>query len=62
MMERLQVQSRSPFEIHQILTGLRYTPQITIDAELYFPVGEGPFGCVVAHHGSKVGLLTMATT
>ena len=53
MMERLQVQSRSPFEIHQILTGLRYTPQITIDAELYLPEGEGPFGCVVAHHGSK---------
>ena len=53
MAERIQVQSRSPFEIHHILTGLEYTPQIVIEAELYLPKGEGPFGCVVAHHGSK---------
>ena len=53
MVERIQVQSRSPFEIHHILTGLECTPQIVIEAELYLPKGEGPFGCVVAHHGSK---------
>ena len=53
MMERLQVQSRSPFEIHHILTGLEKTPQTTIEAELFFPEGDGPFGCVIAHHGSK---------
>jgi len=53
MVERLEVHSRSPFEIHHILTGLDSTPQIVIDAELYLPKGEGPFGCVVAIHGSK---------
>ena len=53
MAERIKVQSRSPFEIHHILTGLEYTPQITIEAELHLPRGEGPFGCVIAHHGSK---------
>ena len=53
MMERLQVQSRSPFEIHHILTGLEKTPQTTIEAELFLPEGDGPFGCVIAHHGSK---------
>ena len=53
MMERLQVQSRSPFEIHQILTGLEKTPQTTIEVELFLPEGDGPFGCVIAHHGSK---------
>ena len=53
MAELLEVQSRSPFEIHHILTGLEYTPQITIEAELHLPTGEGPFGCVITHHGSK---------
>ena len=53
MVERLQVQSRSPFEIHHILTGLEKTPQTTIEAELFLPEGDGPFGCVIAHHGSK---------
>ena len=53
MMERLQVQSRSPFEIHHILTGLEKTPLTTIEAELFLPEGDGPFGCVIAHHGSK---------
>ena len=53
MMERLQVQSRSPFEIHQILTCLEKTPLTTIEAELFLPEGDGPFGCVIAHHGSK---------
>ena len=57
MMERLQVQSRSPFEIHHILTGLEKTPQTTIEAELFLPEGDGPFGCVIAHHGSKYLIL-----
>ena len=51
VVERFQVQSRSPFEIHQILTRLEKTPETTVDCELYFPEGEGPFGCVVALHG-----------
>ena len=52
MVERLQVQSRSPFEIHHILTGLEKTPVTTVESELYLPEGEGPFGCVIALHGS----------
>ena len=52
MVERLQVQSRSPFEIHHILTGLDKTPEIMVESELFMPVGEGPFGCVIALHGS----------
>ena len=52
MVERLQVQSRSPFEIHHILTGLEKTQEIIVDSELYLPEGEGPFGCVIALHGS----------
>ena len=52
MVERLQVQSRSPFEIHHILTGLEKTPEINIECELFLPEGEGPFGCVIALHGS----------
>ena len=52
MVERLQVQSRSPFEIHHILTGLEKTPEVSVEAELYLPEGEGPFGCVLALHGS----------
>ena len=52
MVERLQVQSRSPFEIHHILTGLEKTPVTTVESELYLPEGDGPFGCVIALHGS----------
>ena len=52
VVERFQVQSRSPFEIHQILTRLEKTPETTVECELFFPEGEGPFGCVVALHGS----------
>ena len=52
MVERLQVQSRSPFEIHHILTGLEKTPEINIECELFLPEGEGSFGCVIALHGS----------
>ena len=52
MVERLQVQSRSPFEIHQILTRLEKTPETLVESELYLPEGEGPFGCVIALHGS----------
>ena len=52
MVEILQVQSRSPFEIHQILTGLEKTPEIIVESELFLPEGEGPFGCIIALHGS----------
>ena len=52
MFERLQVQSRSPFEIHHILTGLEKTPETIVESELYLPEGEGPFGCIIALHGS----------
>ena len=52
MVERIQVQSRSPFEIHHILTGLENTPETVVECELYLPQGEGPFGCVIALHGS----------
>ena len=53
MVERFQIQSRSPFEIYHILTGLDKTPEITVDCELFLPEGEGPFGCVIALHGSR---------
>ena len=52
MHERIQVQSRSPFELHQILTGLDKTPELTVESELFLPEGAGPFGCVIALHGS----------
>ena len=52
MIERLLVQSRSPFEIYHILTGLEHAPEIEVSADLYLPEGEGPFGCVLALHGS----------
>ena len=52
MVERLIVQSRSPFEIHHILTGLGDTPKTDVEVDLYLPEGEGPFGCVLALHGS----------
>jgi len=45
--------SASPFEIHHILTGLDKCPETMIENELILPQGEGPFGCVVALHGSK---------
>ena len=52
MVERIQVQSRSPFEIHHILTCLEDTPKTIVECELHLPDGEGPFGCVIALHGS----------
>ena len=52
MHERIQVKSRSPFELHHILTGLEKTPELTVESELFLPEGEGPFGCVIALHGS----------
>tara|TARA_B100000767_G_C19748037_1_gene529447 strand:+ start:1141 stop:2019 length:879 start_codon:yes stop_codon:yes gene_type:complete len=52
MVERFQVHSRSPFEIHHILNGLEKTQEIVVDSELYLPEGEGPFGCIIALHGS----------
>ena len=51
MAERLIVQSRSPFEIHHILTGLEDTPETEVEVDLFLPEGEGPFGCVIALHG-----------
>jgi len=45
--------SASPFEIHQILTGLEKEPETMIETELFLPQGEGPFGCVITLHGSK---------
>ena len=52
MAERLVVESRSPFEIHHILTGLEDTSETEVEVDLYLPEGEGPFGCVIALHGS----------
>tara|TARA_B100001564_G_scaffold350943_1_gene356085 strand:+ start:1118 stop:2008 length:891 start_codon:yes stop_codon:yes gene_type:complete len=52
MVERLQVQSRSPFEIYRILNSLEKTPETIVEAELFMPQGKGPFGCVIALHGS----------
>ena len=52
MGEKLTVHSRSPFEIHHILTGLDKTPEALIESELFLPKGEGPFGCIIALHGS----------
>jgi hypothetical protein len=40
MVERLQVQSSSPFEIHHILTGLEKTPEINDESELFLPEGN----------------------
>ena len=51
--ETLRCTSASPFEIHHILTGLDKCPETMIENELILPQGEGPFGCVVALHGSK---------
>lgn len=52
MVERLVVQSRSPFEIHHILTSLSDAPEVELEVDLYLPDGDGPFGCVLALHGS----------
>ena len=51
--ETVRCTSASPFEIHHILTGLDKCPETMIDNELFIPQGKGPFGCVVALHGSK---------
>jgi dienelactone hydrolase len=53
MSEKLEINSASPFEIHQILNGLEKAPKIKIQAELLLPKGEAPFGCVITSHGSK---------
>ena len=53
MSEKLEINSVSPFEIHQILNGLEKASDTKIQAELFLPQGEGPFGCVIAFHGSK---------
>ena len=52
MGERFSVHSRSPFEMYHILTGLEKTPETSVESELFLPEGEGPFGCVIALHGS----------
>ncbi len=51
--ETMRCTSASPFEIHHILTGLDKSPETMIENELFLPQGEGPFGCVIALHGSK---------
>ena len=51
--ETIRCASASPFEIHHILTGLENSPETMIENELFLPQGEGPFGCVIALHGSK---------
>ena len=51
--ETIRCASANPFEIHHILTGLDKCPETMIENELFLPQGEGPFGCVVALHGSK---------
>ncbi|MDG1524549.1 MAG: dienelactone hydrolase family protein [Candidatus Thalassarchaeaceae archaeon] len=51
--ETMRCTSASPFEIHHILTGLDKSPETMIENELFLPQGDGPFGCVVALHGSK---------
>ena len=53
MLEKLEIVSASPFEIYHIMNELEKAPETIIEAELFLPQGEGPFGCVVAFHGSK---------
>ena len=53
MVERFQIPSQSPFEIYHILNCLEKTPKINIECELFLPEGTGPFGCIIALHGSK---------
>ena len=51
--ETMRCKSASPFEIHHILTGLERCPETMIESDLFIPQGDGPFGCVIALHGSK---------
>ncbi len=53
MPERLEFRSKSPFEIYHILSGLETVTDHSAYADLHIPEGEGPFGCVVAVHGSR---------
>ncbi len=53
MAERLEFDSHSPFELHQILTSQETTPEVKAYADLHLPEGEGPFGCVIAVNGSR---------
>ncbi len=53
MQEMMDIDSASPFEIYHILNGLEKSPETKIQSELLIPKGDGPFGCVVAIHGSK---------
>lgn len=53
MAERLEFRSRSPFEIHHILNDFKSLEEHSAYADLHIPEGEGPFGCVVAVHGSR---------
>ncbi len=53
MLERLEFNSRSPFELHHILTCFESIEEHPAYAELFLPEGEGPFGCVIAIHGSR---------
>ena len=51
--ETIRCKSASPFEIHHILTDLERCPETMIESDLFIPQGDGPFGCVIALHGSK---------
>ena len=53
MAERIEFESRSPFELHGILNALENAPPARVHADLHIPEGEGPFPCVIAIHGSK---------
>jgi len=53
MSERVDFSSRSPFEIHHILTCFETLPEHFCYADLLLPEGEGPFGCIIAVHGSR---------
>ena len=51
--ETMWCKSASPFEIHHILTDFEKCPETMIESDLFIPQGDGPFGCVIALHGSK---------
>ena len=53
MPERLEFNSRSPFEIHHILNDFKSLTEHSAHADLHLPEGEVPFGCIVAVHGSR---------
>ena len=53
MPERLEFNSRSPFEIHHILNDFKSLTEHSAHADLHLPEGEGPFCCIVAVHGSR---------